>query len=92
MRKMVINYQDLLEYLNRLGVVNPSKPTGWRQQDLCAMADRLIACAKGRVFPFYIRFWREYSKGTSALYFSIDGVTYGIPSDMRSTTLTWRVS
>ena len=90
-RKMVYNYQDLLEYLNRRGVVHKDKPIGWKQSDLCAMADRLIACADGKVFPFHIRFFRQASLGTAKLYFAVDGITYALPADMRSNELTRKV-
>jgi len=90
-RKQVINYQDLIEYLNRLGIVHKDKPIGWRQQDLCAIADRLLACAKGRVFPFYVRYLCTYLLyAPDSLYFAVDGITYRLPLDMRSNTLTYK--
>ena len=88
--KMLYNYHDLLQYLNKLGVIG-HKPIGWKQQDLCAMADRLIACAKGGVFPLSIHYWRKWSV-TGGLKFSVvcgkNSSIFQLPYDMRSNTLT----
>lgn len=43
--KEVKDFQECLEYVNRLGIVNPSKPIGWRQQDLCAIVSTLEVMA-----------------------------------------------
>ena len=88
--KRVYNHHDLLQYLNKLGVIG-HRPIGWKQQDLCAMADRLIACAKGGIFPFTIHFFRKWSV-TGGWKFSIGSdkneTVYQLPYDMRDNILT----
>ena len=88
--KSVYNYQDLIQYLNRLGVVS-RRPIGWKQQDLCAMADRLLACAESRTLPFTVHFFRKWSV-TGGLKFSVGNykneTVYQLPYDMRDETLT----
>jgi hypothetical protein len=43
--KEVRNFTECLEYVNRLGIVHPLKPFGWRQQDLCAIVATLEVMA-----------------------------------------------
>ena len=31
--KTVNNWEELLEYVNRLGIIHKDKPIGWRQQE-----------------------------------------------------------
>ena len=70
--KQVNSFQECLEYVNRLGIVNPSKPIGWRQQDLCAIVEKL-EWLMGKRYPFKVRFCRKHSN--ARLTFSTVGGT-----------------
>ena len=39
--KQVNSFNECLEYVNRLGIINPTKPIGWRQNDLVAIVHSL---------------------------------------------------
>jgi hypothetical protein len=66
------DYDELLTYLNRIGVVNKDKPIGWRQHDLCSIADKILFLRK-REYPFNI----SYRRGIfDRLCFKINGVVH----------------
>jgi hypothetical protein len=66
------DYDGLLEYLNRVGVVSKNKPIGWRQQDLCSIADKILFLRRGG-YPFNI----SYRRGIyDRLCFKINGVVH----------------
>jgi len=39
--RTIKNFDEALKYVNRLGIVSPYKPIGWRQQDLCKIVEIL---------------------------------------------------
>jgi hypothetical protein len=80
----VQTYQELLTYLNGLGIVHPSKPIGWRQKDLCSFADDLQVLAGE--YPFSIHYHRAKTQKNAryGLRFTVNGRTWALPYDARS--------
>lgn len=80
----VQTYQELLTYLNGLGIVHPSKPIGWRQQDLCSFADDLQVLAGE--YPFSIHYHRAKTQKNAryGVHFTVNGRTWALPYDARS--------
>ena len=66
--KQIKDFDECLEYVNRLGIVNKTKPIGWRQQELCAIVSHLQWLIGG--YPFSITFHRIRSNKTGRLVFS----------------------
>ena len=56
--KRINNFQECLEYVNRLGLVNRSKPMGWRQANLVEIVARLEAAGP---YPLLVKFHRSIS-------------------------------
>jgi hypothetical protein len=54
------SFQDTLEYVNRLGFVNPKDPIMYKHADLCAIASAIEKAADkaqaGTTYPISIRF------------------------------------
>ena len=69
--KQVNDFQECLEYVNRLGIVSRFKPIGWRQADLCAIVDKLT-WLMGCRYPFKIRYHRKHSI-TRATFSTVGG-------------------
>ena len=75
--KTVRDFEDCLEYVNRLGIVNKTKPIGWRQSDLCAIVtglERIAGFHCNAIYPFTV----TYKRGDSfqSLVFVINGGHY----------------
>lgn len=75
------NYDELLTYLNGLGIVHPSKLIGWRQQDLCFYADTLKDLAKE--YPFTLHYFRSRRRRLRYT-FKVNGRIWELPMDARS--------
>lgn len=69
--KQVNNFDECLEYVNRLGIVSPSKPIGWRQSDMVAIVGKLEHLI-GK-YPFKVRYHR--ARSIKHLVFSTTGGT-----------------
>ena len=71
--RTIKNFDEALKYVNRLGIVSPYKPIGWRQQDLCKIVQML------NIAPFYsntkikVHFHRKLSRARHKLLFTVNG-------------------
>ena len=75
--KKVSDYDELLHYVNRLGIVNKTKPIGWRQGDLCAIANALERIAQfhsNKPYPFLVKYHRKES--LMSVVFTVNGGYY----------------
>ena len=69
--KTINNWEELLEYLNRLGVVNRHKPIGWRQEELMTILVKIESHVNTMPkYPFKIKYLRAMSR--TSLNFKIN--------------------
>lgn len=74
--KQVNNFQECLEYVNRLGVVNPYKPIGWRQSDLCKIVEKLETAAvnqKQTNYPYPLTVVYHRAQSQHHMIFKVNG-------------------
>lgn len=84
------NFNEAMEYVNRLGIIYNTKPIGWRQKELCAIVEILEELATQRdklnlsvvlkTYPFTIKYHRTQSTklGSTGLHFTINKEKYVI--------------
>jgi hypothetical protein len=64
--KTVNDFQECLEYVNRLGIVSRSKPIHWRQANLCQVVEGIEELAGGRgAYPFKATFCRAATRAAN---------------------------
>ena len=78
--KQINNFDECLEYVNRLGIVSPSRPIGWQQNDLVAIISELETASVNQKqtsypYPLKVQFHRGASQGVNwhRLIFRVNG-------------------
>ena len=66
--KVLYNWEETLEYVNRLGLVNRSMPIGWKQQ---VLMDNVVRIETISAYPLIVQYNRKMDWFSIPDYYSV---------------------